>query len=562
MVGTGVMKALVGALLIMMLASISGGFATATTAEAGGTGSTSCGVDFAAMLESAVNSAMYTLIKLNVSANSTSWSLVIEANASVEAIAEAQATGQCSTALGLYLNATKKISLALSEARKESAESAELLKEQAGLTAEIRAEIKAALRLRAEIREAFEQGRINASLEASLEAEVNASIEALTQLEARVNASIEAGNLTVQAIQEFRAELKQIREGLRTVSMELHEAIANSYKEEIEARVKSKLKEAMMKLQELEQKLQERGVCADLPDLCAAINQSIGRLMNITVIINQSAEGNMSAFAAMVMAAHAEGAAEGLMKAVGNMSVEVNASIEVHQAYANASAKLDELKQALIDLRDAMAARFMPTQQVNMMIQGVGELKEELRMSVNHCHRRHWGEGSTIRDTTQFFSSVRSYMVQLNASAGIDQELRAKIDAVITKLGEAEVAVNATINITINASATFNETCMSKAEALLTKSLRTTRSAGEVLQALGMEGQASAVEQATAKLEAAIEAVESGDNATAVQDIDAAVTILTDVQSQISGSGPVYVSINARISISIELALSAKAELQ
>ena len=560
MVRTRVMRALTSAFLVLMLASIAGGFLTTGVAQTEIGSGAACGVDYASMLKVAVNSAMYTLIELNVSTDSASWSLVMEANASVEAVAQAQAAGQCTTALQIYLNATKKIAEAISIAKKEAAESAAVMEAQAKLVTEVRAEIKAAIDLRSEIRSALEAGRINGSLEAQLEARVNASIQALVQLEARINASIEAGNLTAQAIQEFRAELKQIKADIKAVSKELDEAVAESHKAEISARVEAKLREAIKALMKTQAELQARGVCEDLPDICLAINQSIEQLMNLTIALNQSINANMSAVAAMVAAAHADMAAKGLLEAVVNVSAEVNASIELHNAYINASAKLDELKQAMIDLRNEMAARLMPTQQIEMLIHQVDQIKEEIHTSVRHAHKHRIG-GDLVSDTSAFFRAVADYMAQLNQSMGMDSRIRAKIEAVMTALTQAEVAVNATIEISANVSATFNETCENKARALLEKSIKVAVSAEKTFKALGMEAEASAVAQAITKLEAAINAVESGDNTTAIQEIDAAIQILSTINVSSSGSHAA-VSASIKVSISIELATTAKAELQ
>lgn len=563
MVGMRGMKTLVSALLVMMFASIMGGFAPVGTAQTEVSSSASCGVDLVAMLESAVNSALYTLIKLNVSADSVSWSLIMEANASVEAIAQAQASGQCTTALELYLNATKKIAEALSIAKKEAAQSAKLMEAQASLYAEISAEIRAAIDLSTEIEKAYEKGLINASIKAQLEAEVNASLDALIELEVKVNASIEAGNLTVEAIQSFKAELQQIKTDLKLTAEKLHEAIAEFYKSKIKAEVELKLHEAMEKMQKLQQKLEEKGVCEDMPEVCTAINQSIEELMNLTNSLNQSMSTNASAMVAMAMAAHAKIAVEGIYKAVTNVSAEVNASIELKEAYMNASAKLDELKQALIDLRNEMAARFMSTYQIEMLIRGIDNLKEELNMVVRHSHRGCTDErDSMVSHGMEFFSNLRNIMIQLNQSIGADPVIRAKIDIVINKSISAEAAINATLELSINVSATFNETSKGKAEALLKKSIKIAASAERALMALGLEEQASAIAQAVGNLEAALRAINQGDNATAIQKIDAAVSVLINVRSQLGGESTVNACISAKISVSIELALSAKAGLQ
>ncbi|GEM_PF-5116456 len=563
MAGNLGMRALVGALLVMVLASAAGTFTTVGIAQTESSGS--CGVDFAAMLESAVNSAMYTLMQMNVSTDSASWSLIIEANASVSAIAQAQAAGQCSTAMGIYLNATKKISQAIAIAKKEAAASVAIMEEESKLVAEVKAEIRAVADLENQVIKAYEKGRINASTKAELEAKINESMSALIRLEARINASIEAGNLTASAIQAFKAELSQIKASIKEVARTLNNAIAESYKAELRAEVKAKLSAAIKEMQKLQMKLEEKGVCQDLPDVCLAINQSIEHLMNLSIMINQSINTNMSATAAMAAAAHAIMAAEGLMKAVANVSTEVNTSIELHMALKNATIKLEELKQALIDLKNEMASKFMPTHQIEMLIEQVDAIKGEMKAMANHSHR-HGGHGERERfssNVTGFFNAVAQYMAQLNQSAGMDAGLRAKIEAVLTKLVEAEAAVNITIKATANASVIFNKTCEGKAEALLKKSVKIAISAEKTLQHLGMSAEASAMAQAVAKLEAAIQAVKAGDNATAIQDIDAAVTALADLKAQLSSShSSIIVSVSVKISVSIDLATAAKAQLQ
>jgi len=347
------------------------------------------------------------------------------------------------------------------------------------------------------------------------------------------------------------------------VAEELHEAIAESYKAEIKAKVEEKLHEAVKEMQKLQQKLQERGICDDLPDVCLEINQSIERLMNLTMTLNQSINANMSARAAMVAAAHAETAAKALIEAITNVSAEVNASIELYEAFTNASAKLDELKQAMIDLRNELASLYMPTQQIDLLIQEVDQIKDEVYATVRHSHRYCFNE-SLITYVSGFFDAVEQFMMQLNLTMGTNSEILELIENVITRLNEAEESVNATIDTSAQVSATFNESSKYRAEALLEKSVKVATSAKETLEALGMNVQASKVAQAISKLELAIQAVKRGDNATAVQEIEVAVSMLTDakVQVEAEGSASIYISIVVRLSVSVVLAESAMAELQ
>ncbi len=561
MVGSRGMRALVGALLVMMLASIAGGFAPVSVAQTEGTNA--CGVDFAAMLSNAVNSVMYTLVELNISTDSAAWSLIAEANASVEAIAQAQAEGQCTTAMGLYLNATKKLSEAVAIAKREAAASADLMERQERLMVEIRTEIRAAVELMNRIREAFRVGKINESVMVQLEARVNASIQAMTQLEVRINASIRAGNLTEQAIQNFETQMAQIKAEIRAAAEALNEAIAESYRAQLREAVELRLQEALKEMERMQEKLRVEGVCNDLPEVCAVINQSMEQLRNLTRMLNQSINANMSAMAAMAVAAHAKIAAEGLMKAVMNVSAEVNASIKLHRALMNASAKLEQLKQAMQELKNEMASRHMPTQQIDMLIQQADQLKEGIRDVARKAHR-HCCDNTFREEVSTFFAAARSLMMQLNQSMGMDNAMRERIRAVLMNLTEAGAAINATIEVVANVSAVFNGTCVGKAEALLEKSINVAKSVGRTLEALGLQELSSSVTQAVSNLEAALQAVRSGDNATAVQDIDAAISLLLNVKAQIGENSviSIYVSIYVRLSVSISLAESAAAQLQ